>query len=581
MIPAPRTLTKAQWQASNGPDYVSVWAWRQQMVARFRTDPRLIVGMEAYYKAAPWDFVNHWVVTYDPRRTDPGTTAYVPLIMFQRQEEFVRLLHQALLSSASVLVDKSRDMGVTWLACAFSVWLWRFWPGSAVGWGSRKAELVDKIGDPDSIFEKMRIILRWLPKELLPRGFDINDIRCASQMKIMNAEHGSSIVGEAGDNIGRGGRKLIFFKDESSHYEHPEMIEAALTSNTNIQVDISTVNGPATIFQRKRDAGRVWVPGADLAQDLVNVFIFDRSDHPMKTDEWYETARRKALSEGLGHLFAQEVDRDPSAAIVGTIIRAEWVRAAVGAAERLGIKETGMWGAGLDVADSGPDLNALAIRRGITLKVVLNWGDCRGDETARRVIDIVEEYAPIEVQYDCIGVGASVKSEIGRLEDDRVLPRGVRFVQWNAAAKPLMPEGRVVEDDEDSPLNQDYFHNLKAQGWWQLARRFERTWRALNDLDFKYDPDNLISIDPGIPLLHQLIKELTQPVMSKTAAALKQVVDKVPDGQRSPNLADCVMQAFWPADTKRPMVIHPDVMRNVRRRGEMRRRLVASGYGYV
>ena len=28
-------------------------------------------------------------------------------------------------------------------------------------------------------------------------------------------------------SIGRGGRKLIYFKDESAHYEHPEMIEAA------------------------------------------------------------------------------------------------------------------------------------------------------------------------------------------------------------------------------------------------------------------------------------------------------------------------------------------------------------------
>lgn len=568
-------------------------AWRQYTASQLKLRPELVRGMEIHYRDAPWEFINHWVFTYDPRRIKPGQTAYVPFVMFQRQEEFVRLLHQALHGSAGVLVDKSRDMGVTWLACAFSVWLWRFWPGASVGWGSRKADLVDKLGDPDSIFEKMRIIIRWLPPALLPRGF--NDQLHVGQMKILNHETGASIIGEAGDNIGRGGRKICYFLDEAAHVEHPELVEAALTSNTNVRIDISTVNGPATVFQRKRDAGRTWQVGADLCYDRANVFVFDRTDHPMKDDAWYEVAKAKMMNDGLGHLFAQEVDRDPSASVVGTIIRAEWVRAAVNAAEKLGIPESGMWGAGLDVADNGPDLNALALRRGITLKHVEDWGDCRGDETARRVVDIVERLAPIDVEYDCIGVGAAVKSEVGRLSDDGLLPRGVRFVPWNAAASPIDQDGHVVDDD--SPTNGDYFHNLKAQGWWQLARRFERTYRAMmreglvalphdataRELEaiaaFKFDPDDLISIDPSIPVAHDLIKQLTQPVMTKTAAALKQVVDKTPSGQRSPNLADAIMQAFWPSDVRKPMQISRDLMHGLKRRKEVRRRMNAYGGG--
>ena len=27
----------------------------------------------------------------------------------------------------------------------------------------------------------------------------------------------------------------------------------------------------------------------------------------------------------------------------------------------------------------------------------------------------------------------------------------------------------------DTPLNKDFYTNLKAQGWWQLRRRFEKT----------------------------------------------------------------------------------------------------------
>jgi hypothetical protein len=65
-----------------------------------------------------------------------------------------------------------------------------------------------------------------------------------------------SAGGEAGDNIGRGGRTLVYFKDESAHYEHPDLIEAALGDNTNVQIDISSVNGlgnvlTPTLLQRR------------------------------------------------------------------------------------------------------------------------------------------------------------------------------------------------------------------------------------------------------------------------------------------------------------------------------------------
>jgi phage terminase large subunit len=134
------------------------------------------------------------------------------------------------------------------------VWLWLYWPGAAVGWGSRKEQLVDKIGDPDSIFEKMRIIIRNCPGSCCPPGFDADDHM--PYMKIVNPETGATITGEAGDNIGRGGRKLIYFKDESAHYERPEKIEAALADNTNVQIDISSVNGLGNVFHRRREAGR-------------------------------------------------------------------------------------------------------------------------------------------------------------------------------------------------------------------------------------------------------------------------------------------------------------------------------------
>jgi len=579
MNQAPRTLACNEWRLSGGPDYKSVLAWRQNTIIQLRNNIALLPGLEAYYSERPWEFINHWVMTYDPRRP---SSPYVPMIMFERQEEFVRFLYRGLKASGdryvAELVDKSRDMGITWLCCGFSVWMWRFVKGSAVGWGSRKAELVDKIGDPDSIFEKIRILLRWMPRELLPIGFDVNDMRCVSHMRILNP-NGASITGEAGDNIGRGGRKTAYFVDEFAHIERPELVEAALESNTNFRIDISTTAGLATVYQKKRDAGKAWSLGADLVNDRTNVFIFDWSDHPMKDRSWYEQKKAKAKNEGLLHLFAQEVDRDPAAAVFGTIIKGEWVRSAVGAREALGLKPGGICGAGLDVADEGDDLNAIIVREGIEAFDAQEWGERDVGVTTRRTIGEVEGHGAIEVQYDCIGVGAAVKAEANRLEDLRLMPKGVRFIAWSAAQSPLEPEGRVNEDDDDSPLNEDFFANLKAQAWWKIARRFETTHRARTEEGFTWNEEDIISLNPQMPMLQELMRQLSQPVMKKSAATLKMVVDKKPEGLRSPNLADAFIMAFWPVDIVRPMVINSDVMRNVRRRAVLRKQMTAMGYG--
>jgi phage terminase large subunit len=206
-----------------------------------------------------------------------------------------------------------------------------------VGWGSRKEQLVDKLGDPDSIFEKMRLIILGLPREFLPTGFNIKDD--LSYMKIINRENGATITGEAGDNIGRGGRKRIYFKDEAAHLERPEKIEAALADNTRVQIDISSVNGLGNVFHRRREAGQEWQLGRPIAKTSANVFIMDWRDHPAKTQAWYDERKAKALSDGLLHIFAQEVDRNYAASVENVVIPPDWVRAAIDAHIKLGFGE--------------------------------------------------------------------------------------------------------------------------------------------------------------------------------------------------------------------------------------------------
>lgn len=537
---APSTANRDNWP----PDYVGVWKWRQEQVLKFRNNPSLDFGAKEYYRTRPVEFINHWVDTYDPRNAGRGMPSRIPLICFQRQYDLVQFLMSCLRDEEGGLIEKARDMGATWVCCGFSVWLWLFWRGAAVGWGSRKEQLVDRIGDPDSIFEKIRMILRGLPKNFLPVGFSED---CMTYMKIINPENDCTITGEAGDNIGRGGRKLIYFKDESAHYERPEKIEAALADNTRVPIDISSVNGTGNVFHRRRENGQIWTPDSEMEKGRTRVFIMDWSDHPAKNQEWYDNRKKKAIADGLVHIFAQEVDRDYSSAVEGIVIPSEWVNACVDAHIKLGIEITGGICAALDVADGGNDKNALVARRGILLFQADEWGDRDPAATARTSMGKLEGLKDVDFQYDCIGVGSGVKGEINNFSDQGGvnLPKGITFTPWNAGAGVLFPDQRVIPDDEDSPINQDFYDNLKAQGWWELRLRCYKTWRMVNG-EGTYNHDELISLDSKLPLLHQIKKEISQPTAAKSGKKLKMVINKTPDGTKSPNLGDATMMAYWP-----------------------------------
>lgn len=542
----PRPLGREQWP----PDYRGLYAWRIETLNKLRTDPTKLKGAHDFYRDNPVAFICHWCDTYDPRREDGPK--WIPFVLFERQAEFIEFLEDLRKTSESGLAEKCRDMGATWLACAYSVWRMLYFQSDAIGWGSRKQDLVDKLGDADSIFEKMRVLIRRLPPEFRPNW-------STALMKIINNDNGATITGESGDNIGRGGRKAVYMKDEAAFYERPELIEAALGDNTKVQVDISTVNGLGNVFHRRRESGEIWHPGAQIDKGVPRVFIFDWRDHPEKTQEWYDQRKAKAEREGMQHIFAQEVDRNYSAAVENTIISYEWVRAAIDAHLEIpamaAMASSEEWMAGLDVADDGADKNAIAIRQGFILRHARDWGERDPGVAARNTIADLRErkLRGIQLQYDCIGIGASVKSEWNRLVDEGAVEWDeFQLIPWHAGAGVIRPFERMIPGDRQTPLNRDQFHNLKAQAWWSVRTRFYKTWRLRQAFEQgrveDYDPHELISLDGSIPCILQLCKELAQPTMIKSTQSLKMLVDKKPNGTRSPNLADALVQCYFPSD---------------------------------
>lgn len=902
----PYPLITEEWP----PDYKAVYLWRTQVLKQLINSKDMLNAAKAYYSTRPSEFIMDWMDTYDPRKSPTNANPalrgekWMPFVFFKRQKDVIDFFESCSHDQESGLVEKCRDFGLTWLACGYSVWRWLFIKNDAIGWGSRKEMLVDKPGDPDSIFEKIRLMLKRLPRIWLPVGFSWG--RNSTYMKLLNPENGAIIAGEAGDNIGRGGRrsaqpldtlvmtpkglrelgslkigdyvigsdgkptkvihtvdwgerqvykvyftdgtwtecdaehlwqvkskigsksiKLLdtqtimkdyiykspkgqehykyeipfvkpiqfdvsheklpldgyivgallgdgnvagapkyvvkftcadqeildefqrllpencelrkgerydyrvidnrpkkgsneryrksivrqavldagiagmrsetkyipdiykygsvktrlsvlqglmdtdgsagnfssrsltftstskklsmdvrflveslggratynvkhdkrgfkdchclqisvpeslppfrltrklerfykrknkicrtikkiepsrksnvrciqvdnldglyainhcilthncYFLDESAHIERPEKVEAALGDNTNVRIDISSVNGVGNVFHRRRENGVVWTSKEEnYPRGYVRVFIADWRDHPLKTQEWYDARKARYEREGMAHIFAQEVDRNYSAAVSNVVIPYDWIKSAVDAHIKLKWfgdeldKHKNEWYAGLDVADEGNDRNALTLRQWVIWRDIDEWGERDAGITARKAILACRPHAGyISCQYDCIGVGAGVKTEYNRLTMDESIINANKlpFIPWNAGASVVNPFERIIPNDNESLQNKDFFDNLKAQAWWSLRTRFYKTHKAKTE-GIVYDPNELISIDGSMKLIEQLKKELAQPTLGHSSR-LKMLIEKKPNGMRSPNLADSGVMAFFP-----------------------------------
>lgn len=373
------------------PDYDLVFRSRIAAIERLREKPELVPSVLDFYKDNPVAFINDFGMTFDPRQAEIGKPTMVPFVLFPKQVEFINWLQAKWRNRADGLAEKSRDMGVSWLCCAFAVWMWRFHSGTVVGFGSRKEEYVDKLGDPKSLFWKVRQFIALLPIELRPRGYD--EKQHAPHMRILNPENGAAIVGEAGDNIGRGNRTSIYFKDESAFYEHAESIDAALSQTSNCKIDVSTPNGPGNAFYRKAHAGK------------IDKFIFDWRDDPRKDDAWY-----RAQCEKLDPVIvAQEIDRNYEGSIANSFIGGDLVRSAQmrGPME---VQANGGLMVGIDVARFGDDKTVVSFRRGRLLLKQVVWVKQDVVQTAARARNEIAAYnqTPLQIAVDTIGVGAGV-----------------------------------------------------------------------------------------------------------------------------------------------------------------------------
>jgi hypothetical protein len=522
------------------PDYVPIFRARVERLQRLRHDIRqggtMLRDLRWYYRDHTADFINDWAVTIDPRVSSKGRSSVMPFLLFDRQREFIDWMLGRWRASEPGLMDKSRDVGASWLFMAASCTLCLFHEDMMIGVGSAKEDKVDRSGDPDCLFYKGRMFLQYLPPEFL-NGWQLS--KHSAHMRLNFPATGSSITGEAGDNIGRGGRKAIYGVDESAHVERPQLIDASLAATTDCRLDMSSVNGMNNSFAERRHSGK------------ISVFTFHWRDDPRKDDAWY----KKKCDELDPVIVAQELDLNYTASMEGVVIPSQWVQAAIDLHKRLGLEPSGIRRSALDVADEGRDKNAWGWRHGVVLMHAESWKGKDSDifATTERAFRLCDEWGVAECDFDGDGLGAGVRGDARKINEERAAANKKRPLK---DAVPLLyfhmfrGSGAVLEPEKIVPFtdrkNKDFFENFKAQSWWSLRFRFQQSWRASQGMEYK--PDEIISISSGFAERQRLVTELSQ-VVYKESKSGKIMIDKTPDGMPSPNLADQVMMLYAPRNS--------------------------------
>jgi hypothetical protein len=313
-------------------------AYRERLLHKAAHDTVMQRDLLAACKQSPLFFIDSFAwtlweqeVSEEKHSNIPAKTALHPFICFPRQREMVAFLVECFTEGHDGLIDKSRDMGASWLCALFLHWLWLFRPNTQLREMSRVEDLVDS-PISKSLFFKHDTINAYLPEWMCPPGVLIRGRENRTAMRIHNAMNGSTIAGESTNKSAfSGDRAALILLDEMAKMQNGESIKRSTAAVTPCRIVNSTVDLPGTCYSNWKHSGQIKVfslmawdhprkgKGRFVVQDdvtksyrITSPFI----EHEIERNGWKEVAKEIYAIEGaVGDTFFQLSDLDKHAAL--------------------------------------------------------------------------------------------------------------------------------------------------------------------------------------------------------------------------------------------------------------------------
>ncbi len=261
----------------------------------YRRDLLRRCGKSEQYRETVWGacakdpiyFMNSFAWTYDPRGE---IFKRIPFVLYDFQEDALLEIINSI-NRKDILVEKSRDMGASWICLSALFWKWLFDPSSqSFLLVSRSENYVDQSGNPKSLMWKWDYLLTNLPPWLRPQGYNESDHR--RKLHIENPVSGSVCDGEStNQNVARGDRRGAIMLDEFAVVEQGSRVCHATRDATNCRIFNSTPFGVGNAFYDMRQ------------KPTMHVLTLHWSVHPLKRVGLYTTAEDGTLKilDGPGY----------------------------------------------------------------------------------------------------------------------------------------------------------------------------------------------------------------------------------------------------------------------------------------
>jgi len=258
-------------------------------------------------------WVNMFVDTFKPLEVGENgilrsaANRDIPMITWPVQDPALLTIQQALNEGGDLAIDKSRNMGASYICIIPMLHDFVFRPQRLYKLLSRKEELVDNPGDPDSLFWKIDYMLGRLPEWMRPKIH-------TRDMQRENLDSGSVLTGEStNSNAGRGGRRDAILIDEAGAIPTLNEILGATHMGVATRLFNSTPVGPGAysdmIFSGTcKVVVLPWWDHPEFGKDRYRTK--DKHGNLIMSSPWrdHEVATKSARE------VAQNIDRDHMAA---------------------------------------------------------------------------------------------------------------------------------------------------------------------------------------------------------------------------------------------------------------------------
>jgi hypothetical protein len=201
--------------------------FRRSVINQCRTDRLKRRAMMEACRLDGLFWINTFVWTYNPQHEG---TEVGPFITWDFQDEAYREILSAVEHRHDLVIEKSREMGASWLCLLVMDWISLFHSHKKFLLLSRSEEAVDKSEEPDCLMWKLDFVHKYLPDWMSNRIG-----RAKRRMTFKRTE--SRITGQASTGkAGVGGRATAAFVDEFSQIAEDREMLARTADTTKCRI---------------------------------------------------------------------------------------------------------------------------------------------------------------------------------------------------------------------------------------------------------------------------------------------------------------------------------------------------------